>query len=472
MMPALDLLEIQAGSIIAPAGCGKTELIASSLKRHTGEKPVLVLTHTNAGVNVLQQRMQKHSIPKEKFRIATIDGWSKRVVSMFPCGSGYAIDQTSLAIEYPKIQGATEKLLSSGNIDDLIRATYARLIVDEYQDCNLRQHGIVVGISRTLPTAVLGDPLQAIFNFSGSTLVTWSSHVEASFPAQGQLKHPWRWINAQSQPLGEWLIQIRGALLRNEAIDLQQGPESVEWVPMKGPDDHPTRLRAAAYQHPTVNSVLILADSANRESQQNIALGTPGASRVEAVDLRDLTGFAAHFHPGTKGCFNELIEFAASVMTKVDASGIHRRMETLRNDRGTKAASPSEHAALEYQRLPSWQAAARLLRALSKREGARVFRPTIFYGCLKALDSSHESGKPFIDTAIDARETQRFKIRSLPQRAVGSTLLMKGLEADAAVVLYPEIMDVCHLYVALTRGARRVVVCAQSPILQPKPRKL
>lgn len=471
MTQTWDLLGISAGSIIAPAGCGKTELIASSVARHQGEKPILVLTHTNAGVNVLQQRMSKHKVPPENYCVATIDGWSKRIVSMFPLGSGYAVDQKIVQVNYPRIQQAAGKLLSSGNIDNLIRATYSRLFVGEYQDCNQRQHGIVTSISRTLPTAVLGDPLQAIFNFSDSPLVSWNSDVEASFPAHEQLNYPWRWVNAQSQPLGDWLLHIRGALLRNEAIDLQHGPEGVEWVPLTGPEDHPTRLQAAAYRHATVNTVLILADSKNRESQQNIALGTPGACRVEAVDLRDLTGFAASFHPGKKGSFNELIGFAGSVMTKVDIPGIHKRMETLRNGRGIKPVSASENAALEYEHSPSWQGAAKLLRALSKREGARIYRPTIFYGCLSALDSSHDSGKTFVDTTIAVREAQRFKLRSLPQRAVGSTLLMKGLEADAAVILHPETMDVCHLYVALRRGARRVVVCSQSAILQPKPRR-
>jgi hypothetical protein len=38
-----------AGTITAPAGCGKTQLIADSLKTYVHPKPVLVLTHTNAG---------------------------------------------------------------------------------------------------------------------------------------------------------------------------------------------------------------------------------------------------------------------------------------------------------------------------------------------------------------------------------------------------------------------------------------
>lgn len=55
--------------------------------------------------------------------------------------------------------------------------------------------------------------------------------------------------------------------------------------------------------------------------------------------------------------------------------------------------------------------------------------------------------------------------RTLPQKAVGSTLLLKGLEADIAVILDADGLSSNNLYVAMTRGARRIVVCARSGIL-------
>jgi DNA helicase-2/ATP-dependent DNA helicase PcrA len=45
-------------------------------------------------------------------------------------------------------------------------------------------------------------------------------------------------------------------------------------------------------------------------------------------------------------------------------------------------------------------------------------------------------------------------------------LLLKGLEADVSVVVDTDEMDARNLYVAMTRGARRLVVCSQSPIIQ------
>ncbi len=56
-------------------------------------------------------------------------------------------------------------------------------------------------------------------------------------------------------------------------------------------------------------------------------------------------------------------------------------------------------------------------------------------------------------------------LRPVPVRAVGSTLLLKGLEADISVVLDAGPFGPEHLYVAMTRGAQRLVVCSHSQVL-------
>ncbi|MBB2777197.1 UNVERIFIED_ORG: DNA helicase IV [Comamonas terrigena] len=71
--------------------------------------------------------------------------------------------------------------------------------------------------------------------------------------------------------------------------------------------------------------------------------------------------------------------------------------------------------------------------------------------------------------ALQARERQRHMSRPVSRRSVGSTLLLKGLEADVAVVLEPQAMTATHLYVALTRGARQLVVCSPTSMLMPRP---
>jgi DNA helicase-2/ATP-dependent DNA helicase PcrA len=45
--------------------------------------------------------------------------------------------------------------------------------------------------------------------------------------------------------------------------------------------------------------------------------------------------------------------------------------------------------------------------------------------------------------------------------------LLKGLEAETSVVLSPELMDRKHLYVAVTRGSKQLVICSQQQVLNP-----
>ena len=64
----IDLRAVERGTITAPAGCGKTELIAQTLRAHRESKPILVLTHTNAGVAALRARLDRAGGPTKAYR--------------------------------------------------------------------------------------------------------------------------------------------------------------------------------------------------------------------------------------------------------------------------------------------------------------------------------------------------------------------------------------------------------------------
>ena len=109
----VDLLAINRGSVIAPAGCGKTHHIAEALTRHGNGKPILILTHTNAGVVALRQRLDRAGVPARFYRLSTIDGWAIRIISVFPLRSGHNPDILELQTprtEYPAIRQAAARL--------------------------------------------------------------------------------------------------------------------------------------------------------------------------------------------------------------------------------------------------------------------------------------------------------------------------------------------------------------------------
>jgi hypothetical protein len=55
----------------------------------------------------------------------------------------------------------------------------------------------------------------------------------------------------------------------------------------------------------------------------------------------------------------------------------------------------------------------------------------------------------------------------MPRRAVGSTLLLMSLEAEVVVIPNADDLNARNLYVAMTRGSKRIGVCSRSPILNP-----
>ncbi|HCF4685395.1 TPA: UvrD-helicase domain-containing protein [Pseudomonas aeruginosa] len=473
MPPEYDLFAYVRGSITAPAGCGKTQIIADTLTMHRGPKPVLVLTHTNAGVTALRLRMQRGNVPASAYRIATLDGFAMRLATMFPMRSGLAADVLELrnrADDYPAIRLAANQLVVSGHIHDSLAATYAFLIVDEYQDCNIVQHAFVTALAAVLPTCVLGDPMQAIFGLGDNVVVDWNAHVLQQFPQIGELDQPWRWINARAEPFGRWLLECRQTLQAGGNIDLRQIPPQVTWIRLQ--DATARRQRAAAAMTPALTAtgqVLVIADSQNARGRHEMARQTHGATTVEPVELGDLIAFGVAFDLQAGMALTLLVNFAASVMTQVAPSTLVPRLASLLRGTARNPPSPAELALQTFAEAPSYLRASDALRALQTQRDARVFRPDVFYGCLRALQMAASGTCSFAEATARERERNRHDSRPLARRAIGSTLLLKGQEAEVAVVLNPESMNAKHLYVAMTRGAAHLVICSETPVLIPRP---
>jgi DNA helicase-2/ATP-dependent DNA helicase PcrA len=214
--------------------------------------------------------------------------------------------------------------------------------------------------------------------------------------------------------------------------------------------------------------VLIIGDSVNPKCQSLFASQTPGAITVEAVEMRDLISFAQNLDLNSTDALASIIQFAQSVMTNVGASNLIQRIQSLR--RGTAHNPPTaiERVALTFVQSPSHRAAEDLLVAISNGNSVRAHRPTVLRACIKALHlCSGTAGLSFNEAVLLVREQYRLVGRPLPRRAVGSTLLLKGLEADAVVILNADKLDIRNLYVAITRGSRALTVCSRTPLLNP-----
>jgi DNA helicase-2/ATP-dependent DNA helicase PcrA len=470
MSSKISLLAIDRGLVIAPAGCGKTQLIANALGEHDYSKPILVLTHTNSGVAALRNRLENAGVKASQYRLATIDGWAIRLISTFPLRSGH--DPRIVERErpnYPAIRNAAGVLLKSGHVNDVIAASYSRLLVDEYQDCSLRQHAIVYNAAKVLPTCVVGDQVQAIFDFGNDDLADWDNHVCKHFPLAGELSYPWRWHNAAAPDLGHWLLDARKKLIANQPIDLRSAPAEVTWIQLDGSTgDYQRMLKAARVKPPDNVGSVIIGESTSPASQQRFASAIPGAVTVEAVDLRDLVGFSRRLDVTSSDVVEVVADFAESLMTNVGAADLVRRVDTLMRGTARREASDVESAAIALHRDPCMHRVRDLLVEINKDAGVRVFRPAVLRACMRALELSCGPGKvSFAEATVRIREQGRATGRKISGRSVGSTLTLKGLEADAAVILDASGLNARNLYVAMTRGAKRLVICSRKATLNP-----
>lgn len=462
------------GAVEAPAGCGKTELIVSALRRHSNTKPVLVLTHTNAGVAALRHRLWRHRVPQDRYRLSTIDCWALRILKTFPARSGIAaahLDLENARRDYPAIKVAISRLLVGRHIDEVIFASYSRVIVDEYQDCDPDQHAVVCHLASILPTVVLGDPMQEIFNWRGHH-PDWDGDVLGAFPLVAELTRPWRWENAGAHELGAWLLEARCTLKDGGRIDLRAAPADVSWVHLDGVDDQKKQRLACLTRSPRAGGeVLIMTGGTRKDLQRKLAKQTPGAVTVEAVDLADVTDFAHEVDLAAPGNLDAALNFAFAVMTGVDRDGITARVATIAAGRHRAPPEAHELAAIRYQEVGDAASLIALFDALVAAQGARTFRPEILRSCIKSLRSS-SADISFLQAAKHIREQQRVLGRLLPKKAVGSPLLLKGLEGDVAVILDASDFDrdpaknSKNLYVAMTRGSRKLVVCSPTPLVE------
>jgi len=455
----MPLFDLAPGSVIAPAGCGKTQTIVDAFAGYHG-LPVLILTHTNAGVTALRTRLQKAGVEPDRYRLTTIDGWALKLISLYPGLAGHRNEDGQ--IDYPTTQDAAVAIVEGGVLAPVLHATYGRLVVDEYQDCSMRQHRLIRALAAELPCHVLGDPLQCVFNFNGSH-PEWEGDVLAAFPTVLELDVPYRWINAGQAAFGQWLLDCREPLLNGGQIDFSLAPANVTWRELPAEVAERSAARAAQVQAIALagaEKLMIIGDAQPVSTRLDFARGTPGVQVVEPVDLRDLIDAAAAID-GSAGVqrLNAVLDFVSLVMAGV-RNPLVARLNVLLQGQAAEPADATEQAGLQVAQTGELTAIRQLLTGLQARR-PHIYRPHILSVMLAALSRAIARGMPLRQAAVAEREAQRTKGRVLPTRGIGSTLLLKGLESERAIVLNADPMTAPHVYVAMTRASTSLTVMSR-----------
>jgi hypothetical protein len=110
-----------------------------------------------------------------------------------------------------------------------------------------------------------------------------------------------------------------------------------------------------------------------------------------------------------------------------------------------------------------------LLECLRRQPGVTSLRRELLSAVRNTLrlvvNGEHSSLE---DAAWHVQNKMRHAGRRLAQRSVGSTLLVKGLQFDHAIIVAPEKLSRNDLYVALTRASRTITIVSATTTLNAR----
>lgn len=444
-------------SVCAPAGYGKTYLIASALlvgpdARH------LVLTHTHAGADAIRRRLRQLGVPRGRHHVDTIAGWALQYARAYPKTTQYTKPATSSQEDWRAVYTGVTNLLRTSPNRIAVSATYSAVYVDEYQDCTLPQHDLMCALAEFIPVRVLGDPLQAIFDFDEPT-VDWNNHVLTKFPALPPLTEPHRW---RSNPkFAAWIQNVRLRLERQGEIDLRTGlPTAVRVEHYRNGLERNRVIQRTVNEKRKDGKVVVITQWPNQ--CHNLARCTIGVQVMEPVEGEDFSRYATSLS-GSKCAarVDNILEFASTCFTGFDQQTKQRLAGGAKGtSRPRTNAYSRQIAALKaVHDNEAFDLIADALDALADMPDVRATRWELFSEIRRAFIVFSEGGHATIHDALFAVRTRTRSIgRAQAPRTIGRTLLVKGLEFEHAVVVEPEKYDARNLYVALTRGTHTLTL--------------
>ena len=469
-MTTPELLDRLPCSVELPAGGGKTWLLADAVgeaARRGGKS--LVLTHTHAGVHSIRNKMRELDVPVDAGYVGTITSLAFELARSYSRIAGVDVPEVPNWDDSARyIEGARE-VLQNRHIRDVFAVSYSHLFVDEYQDCSLSQHALIIELAQAIPAcAVFGDRLQGILGFR-DPIVDWQSDVLAIFPALIVDYVPRRWLK-HNRPLGEWLLQLRSQLEPGAHVSFGAGlPGGVAFVTAT-----PARYElftAALQQRPVGESVVVIAPP-DRYSARRIASrlngvytamedigGTFMTEALKELESTDTSQYSLWLARLAKRCFVGFskVNFNDTVMKRLDRG---REVSTL-NRPGLERTLQ----ALDMVRAnPTFHTVAAAMREIRSAGEAKLHSREAWSDVASALDNSG-SDAPRSPVAELGRVRDRLRHGGRPSlfRVVARTALIKGLEYDHVIISdLDRVSDHCNLYVALTRARKSITVIGRA----------
>jgi DNA helicase-2/ATP-dependent DNA helicase PcrA len=463
------------GSLIAAAGCGKTEQIARATAISDCKR--LILTHTHAGVDAIRNRLQKLKVPTSKFHISTIAGWCLQFCRSYPKRAGFDNTVPLPLINWDVVYEAGSRLLLSGAVDGIIQTSYGGIFVDEYQDCTVKQHDVIRLLAEELPCFIFGDPLQGVYDFRGQIPVDWEKDVYPVFPKEVTLIQPHRWINAHNPKLAEWLKYVRTELEKQNPIDLSSRPHCVSYITLPQRDEEKNKfilnICMKALDAPLEENIIVLENAAAPEARARLArnLSSKYFRNIEPLYCKTLADAAERIDSSTGiDRLIVLLEFAGECKTDTNITAIKDAVKS-RLQGGKKGRKVFKDLIPHIDHVinsGSRESMLDLLCAIDEHTKTNVYRPEMFSAMKAAMRLNPDNpNMPLADRVWEVQNCIRHIGRKFGRSSVGSILLVKGLEFDHSVIVHHAKMTNKDLYVALTRATKSIRILAPTESLIP-----
>ncbi len=482
-----DFLNCDKSLLIAPAGHGKTHSITECVKLIDDKS--LILTHSNAGVAALRDKLKHSKIDKGKYKITTIDGFARTIASSFD--SKFSPDDPFCTILDKAI-----KLVNSNIIRQSLEYNYRCLFVDEYQDCSAKQHEFIQLISRDMPTHLFGDPLQGIFSFNGD-IVSFENDL-TDYTTFNELTTPHRWNQSKNPNLGEKILGFRKRILSNEPINIATDKTCHLYV-FNFPelDIHGQRTEYnKQLQHIVRNykenrdldSLLIIMPEYHNGTMQK-------GGEQDRLKLKSRIDFKDELEvllPVSRSSSKKLCQLIDTLIERKDS--VIKKENRIKNDilkklfnltsinnwfnkdglKRKNVLSDKEKSKLlsgDIERFYEYGTSSSLLDILKTTKNkmkVKLKNTGLYWDILTLLESAAISEKPLMEEFESRMNLQRRLGRKSKNKCIGSTLLTKGLEYDTVVILDAHrITCPKNLYVALSRCCKMLIVFTETKTLNP-----
>lgn len=476
-MDELKFLSAGKALLFAPAGFGKTHFISSAVKQLNSKQ--LILTHTHAGVASIKQKLSSNGVAKELYQVETISSFAQRFTLAYYVGND--IPEQLRKDYFPFVIGKATELFDRALVAKVITNTYTGLFVDEYQDCTNSQHSFVCKLSELLPTRLLGDHLQGIFDFNGESLVNLQCPEQmAGFVETMETldQTPWRWQNAGRNDLGEAIMSIRKKLEAKEPIDLSAFPAIENIICEESDLTNGQSLYGKKIKELSSEENMLLIHPRSDSPNFRLAVTKTYLNAfymIEAIDDSDFYTLARQLDTATADNYIDVVE---KVLRKVvnrselpnwfsNGRLVRKKVEKLaiwERERYDNLLSASSG----YNAIPSIESLSRFVSAVRRLPQIKCYRGEFYTSMLQAMSEAYIESITIEEAMINNRNRIRRLGRRVIGRCIGTTLLTKGLEFDTVGILNAHTFT-CpkHFYVAISRASKRLVIFSNSKVLDP-----